>query len=637
VHTVNLDAGSAAAGRRIASTVAIAYLAVATFPAAYYALHPGLDTSWVYGLNHFFNSQYHFGRDVNFTYGPLGVLLYPANFGNDVLYAVLFRVTITVFFIVSLAMLAPGRWLGLLLFSTTYGVALGIGHTFDFHLLVVASLAVLAAIERRSLLGFLLVAAFSGPLWLAKFSVGMGLATIVVAGAVAWRWVCRGDISGTIAILFAHLASFLCAAWILLGSPSNLLLWLRASFEIAGGYSVAMSYDPGWTDQRKGVAICAAYVISLAALFRLRRRVALPLVLLAGPLFLVFKAGFVREDAHVMSFFGFAAAALAIPLLIGTSAKERVVTVVALLLVVGLGIRAARARKYLSVTAFAQVATGRLGILGLEKALHYRTTMQEIEGITLASIGPDRLPEDVRRAIGGGTVLITPWELVHCLASELNCVPPPTLQEYSAYTPYLDAITAARFEPPDSPDFVLVHTLVSTENRHIVLDGPLTWRKLIGRYEPVRLTSREFVLLRRRASPETVEPVPLSRERLLMDEWIPVPRAHGFIFAEMRFELSWLGKLLKLLHRVPAGYIELRRASGAVERRRLVFETSVNGVLVQPFAEDLAGLPALFDALEGDRVVALRIVGRTTRYYSQSVPLQWLTGSLGASPSASHQ
>jgi len=98
-----------------------------------------------------------------------------------------------------------------------------------------------------------------------------------------------------------------------------------------------------------------------------------------------------------------------------------------------------------------------------------------------------------------------------------------------------------------------------------------------------------------------------------------------------------LGKLLKLLHRVPAGYIELRRASGAIERRRLVFETSVNGVLVQPFAEDLAGLPALFDALEGDRVVALRIVGRATRYYSQSVPLQWLMGSLGASPSASHQ
>jgi len=637
VRTVNLDAGSVAAGRRVVSTAAIAYVAVATFPAAYYALHPGLDISWVYGVNHFFNSQFRFGRDVNFTYGPLGFLLYPANFGNDVLFSALFRVTIMVFFVVSLAMLAPGRWLGLLLFSTTYGVALGIGHTFDFHLLVLAALAVLAAVERRSLLGILLVAAFSAPLWLAKFSLGMGLAAVVIAGAVAWRWICRGDLSGTLAIPLAHLASFFCVAWLLLGSATSLWLWLRASFEIAGGYSVALSYDPGWTDQRKGVAICAVYLICLAALWRLRHRAALPLALLAGPLFLVFKAGFVREDAHVMSFFGFAAAALAIPLLMGTSTKERMVTVAALILVLGLGIRAARYRNYLSAASFAQVATGRLGVLGLEKALHNRTTRQEIDGITLASIGPDRLPEDVRRAIGGGTVLITPWELVHCLASDLNCVPPPTLQEYSAYTPYLDAITAARFEAPDSPDFVLVHTLVSTENRHIVLDGPLTWRKLIGRYEPVRLTSREFVLLRRRASPVTVEPVPLSRERLLMDEWIPVPRAHGFIFAEMRFELSWLGKLLKLLHRVPAGYIELRRASGAIERRRLVFETSVNGVLVQPFAEDLAGLPALFDALEGDRVVALRIVGRATRYYSQSVPLQWLMGSLGASPSASHQ
>ncbi|OLC49509.1 MAG: hypothetical protein AUH82_00365 [Chloroflexi bacterium 13_1_40CM_4_65_13] len=635
--TVNVDAGSVVVARRVVSTLAIAYLAVAVFPAAYYALHPGLDISWVYGLNHFVNSPFQFGRDVNFTYGPLGFVLYPANFGNDVLFSILFRVTITVFFVVSLAMLAPGRWLGLLLFSTAYGVALGIGHTFDFHLLVLAALAVLAAIERRSLLGIVLVAAFSGPLWLAKFSLGMGLAAVVLAGSVAWRWVCRGDLSGTLGILLAHLASFLFVAWLLLGSLSNLWLWLRASYEIAGGYSVALSYDPGWTDQRKGVAICAVYLICLAALWRLRHRAALPLALLAGPLFLVFKAGFVREDAHVMSFFGFATAALAIPLLMGTSTRERMVTVAALILVVGLGIRAARYRSYLSAASFAQVASGRLGILGLEKALHNRTTRQELDAITVASIGPDRLPDDVRRAIGAGTVLITPWELVHCLASELNCVPPPTLQEYSAYTPYLDAITAARFEAPESPDFVLVHTLVSTENRHIVIDGPLTWRNLIGRYEPVRLTSREFVLLRRRASPLTVEAVPLSMERLLLDDWIPVPRAPGFLFAEMRFELSWLGKLVKLLHRIPAGHIELRRASGAIERRRLVFETSINGVLVQPFAEDLAGLPALFDPQEGDRVVALRIVGRATRYYSRSVPLRWLTGSLGASPSASHQ
>ena len=80
---MNVDAGSVVVARRVVSTLAIAYLAVAVFPAAYYALHPGLDISWVYGLNHFVNSPFQFGRDVNFTYGPLGFVLYPANFGND--------------------------------------------------------------------------------------------------------------------------------------------------------------------------------------------------------------------------------------------------------------------------------------------------------------------------------------------------------------------------------------------------------------------------------------------------------------------------------------------------------------------------------------------------------------------------
>jgi len=247
---VNLDAGSAAAGRRIASTVAIAYLAVATFPAAYYALHPGLDTSWVYGLNHFFNSQYHFGRDVNFTYGPLGVLLYPANFGNDVLYAVLFRVTITVFFIVSLAMLAPGRWLGLLLFSTTYGsrwalATLSIficwwwrrcrvgGHREAFAARVLSGCrflrpAVVGEIQRRHGVGD--HRGLRGP------SRGGGSAAATSPARLP----------------FSSRTSL--RSCVPLGSCSDReqpVALAPGQLRDRWGYSVAMSYDPGWTDQRR--------------------------------------------------------------------------------------------------------------------------------------------------------------------------------------------------------------------------------------------------------------------------------------------------------------------------------------------------------------------------------------------------
>ena len=110
-------------------------------------------------------------------------------------------------------------------------------------------------------------------------------------------------------------------------------------------------------------------------------------------------------------------------------------------------------------------------------------------------------------------------------------------------------------------------------------------------------------------------------------DWVPVPHDSAFVFAELQFELSLLGRLAKLAYRIPAGYLELRRATGPVERRRLIFETSANGILVQPFAASLPDLKALFEGREGDRVVALRIVGEAARYYRPNISLRWLTAA----------
>jgi hypothetical protein len=620
--------------RHAVAVLSISYVTVASFPAAYYVLRPGLDISWVYGLNSFFNSQFRFGRDINFTLGPLGVLLYPANFGHDVIFAILFRVVIALSFVIALAAVAWGRALGLALFAAGYGIALGLGQTPEFHLSVVAAVAAIAAIEKRSLPALIALAVISAPLWLAKFTVGLAATTVVVGFAWAWRSLSRGRVSASVLIVLAHLASLLCAGWIVVGSLSDFVLWLRASLELAGGYSVAMSFDPGWTDQRKGVAVCALFLVACIAFYRLRRSAALPLILLAGSLFLAYKAGFVREDAHVKSFFGFAVAALAVPFLTAISAKERMVSAAGLLLIAGLAVRAQLKRHYLDPRAVAHIVTGELGIDGIRKAFHWRDTEVWLDRATEQSIVDGRVPEEVRRVIGTGTVVITPWELVVCLANQFACVPLATLQEYSAYTPYLDSITAAQFEAPLRPDFVLVHTLKSTDGRHIVLDGPLTWRSLIDQYEPMRLQTTEAALLRRRATPMTGQLLPLPSMGIRSEEWVPVPRVTDFTFAEIKTELNWLGQVVKLLHRIPAAFIELRRTSGAVERRRLILETAVNGILVQPFASDVGDLPAVLNGAEGDRVVALRLTGRGLRYYRKEMKLRWLVRNAQSSAAA---
>lgn len=58
----------------------LAYAALLLLP-AYAPVLPGLDQSWQFALNHFVHTQFKFGPDLIFTYGPLGFVEVPQH-GN---------------------------------------------------------------------------------------------------------------------------------------------------------------------------------------------------------------------------------------------------------------------------------------------------------------------------------------------------------------------------------------------------------------------------------------------------------------------------------------------------------------------------------------------------------------------------
>ena len=68
----------------------------------YEALH-GLDASWAYALNDIhIKGSYIFGKDVFFTFGPLGYLLQPFCCREIVIQAFIFKMAIIIAFIFSL-------------------------------------------------------------------------------------------------------------------------------------------------------------------------------------------------------------------------------------------------------------------------------------------------------------------------------------------------------------------------------------------------------------------------------------------------------------------------------------------------------------------------------------------------------
>ena len=89
------------------SALAIGYISIATFPGGYFPVQAGLDLSWVYAINWLAETPHRFGREVNFTYGPLGFLFLPTNFGEHVLWSALFRLFSAIAFAAALALLRP--------------------------------------------------------------------------------------------------------------------------------------------------------------------------------------------------------------------------------------------------------------------------------------------------------------------------------------------------------------------------------------------------------------------------------------------------------------------------------------------------------------------------------------------------
>jgi hypothetical protein len=197
------------------------------------------------------------------------------------------------------------------------------------------------------------------------------------------------------------------------------------------------------------------------------------------------------------------------------------------------------------------------------------------------------------------------------------------VQAYSAYTPYLDALTAGKFAAPNAPA-LLVHRLLGIDGRHIILDDPLTWRTILGRYHLVWWGETEDLLLLR-ASAAASEPSKrvLGESNLRFDEWTSIPHGKGLMFAEAVFTLKLKGQIAKALYRVPALYLELWYPDGRTERYRLVADTARNGLLVAPLPSDLAQLRLLFEHGRLPRAEQMRVTGGT-RFYRDGALLRWI-------------
>ncbi len=618
-----------------------------TFPAPSHA--PGsatLDGSWVAEINRLAETGRWFGRDLAFTYGPLGYLLYPMDFGAHLAWASFLRFAYAIGF----AALAARRAfrapdvVAAAMFAFAQVAAVALGLAFEHQLLVPLPLAAASVLEAGSLLGVAALAALAGGLVFLKMSTAAGAAAVVATMLAVWvlragprRWAAVV----VAAVVFA--ATLAALAALLLRSAGDLGPWLRTSLAMASAYSEAMS----WVGPDAEVAVAAAALVAWGALAVALawRRGPTGLILLCslGPAFLTFKHAFVRADApHVRAFFPYLLATAGLVALESRTRLGRAAAGATLASLAALSFWVASVRRpeagapAVNLVEMRRVVIGRAGVSALA-SWAWPPTLREQYG--RSRVDHDFVP-GLHEYAAGRTVGVVPWELGACVANDLDCAPNPTLQSFAAYTPELDRASAERYAGAGAPDLVLAH-YDAIDGRNIALDTPYLWRAITRGYAPASRSPPQFLLLARR--PESLP----RRERTLatalasVRTWIPVPLAGGRRSVRVALDPTPWGRVARAAFRVPPVILVVQRQSRRVERWRIVPGTARDGLPLDDLPFDVASFVTVLSGERlSDLVVAIWLDGPGLDYFRQPVPLTWveeedaLVPSEAGSPSA---
>jgi hypothetical protein len=505
----------------------------------------GLDPSWRAGLHVAAVEGLDFGRDLVFTYGPLGFLAYPGLFFASTATASLAFVLVAQLVLAATVLYGASRQFAppLALLLAYFALSLPLLPT-DSVLLALA-LWVYFALERPSARYAHVLPPLAGGLaavaLLAKLS--SGVVAVAVAALVVWSirpfgWRSYLAAGGSFAVVFA-------AFWLASGtSPASLPPWLGGSLEVVSGYAQAMAYEQPGLEWEYFVAASLMWLVATLAVtsfwhWPLLRRAAL-FVPFALVLVFYFRQGFVRHGGQSAYLFAAVAITLVAVRWRGRARWAAVAGVVVAVVTV-LDKFDVGPRQYFNPVANARLALTQVWDVSNPARRDALIERGRADVRAALALDPQALAE-----LEGATVHVDPYETSAVWAHGLDWRPLPVFQAYSAYTAELDDRNARFLASEQAPERVLRENVVRIDGKTQELESPTAFFALLCNYVELRADERWQVL--GRTDGRCGAPRLLSSTVALSGEAVPVPEAGPNEVVYARFHLEQgLGQRLKEL------------------------------------------------------------------------------------------
>lgn len=566
------------------------FLAIFTYP--HFPVSE-LDPSWRMALTQGLVDGWQFGRDLVFTYGPLGFLMGNTYSGVVFWPFVLWQAASSLVF----ALLIYRQGMRLTGYARAFywgtTILLGVGY-MDALIMVAMALAGFELVREagrmhRAWAAALLV--LLGTLAVIKYTNLMLAGFMVLVAAALDLWQQRRTDAVWKLVWFS--GTFL-LLWTLCGqSVLNLPAYLLNSLEISSGYEQAMGFVGSAFALKLGITVFVLLVL-YAGLHLLgssdRPRALAGTLVLGAYLYLNWKHGFVRADGHMIGFFICALVPItAFPSLLDEPPRFR------------------RLQRALLVPA------GVLAVVGMHEALPgtvryafgllqekiYANVYNTVHFDLYYESYRDRLRSQrveydlakTRAVVGNATLDVLGYHQAVALFNRFNYRPRPVLQSYSAYTPKLQQLNADYLASDRAPAFLLFR-LETIDERYPMLDDARALYVFLHRYEYVH-GEKGFQLWRRLPGEfdfASVAPRPLAETTLPVGSPLDLT-AHGHtpLWIEIDLPRTLLGRIRDFFYKPPVVRLSLRDTDGNTTTYRLPLPLARAGFIVNPMIEDVVG------------------------------------------------